>query len=133
MQLLESHSCRWRWLNRLRFSMVDLGMPKLRGGCLSFPPRSILIAMGLLLVSSLTAVPLVAQGETTSAIVGSVSDPAGAAIAGATVTITSTDTAMKRSAKTDEAGRFNFPQLRPGSYSVRAEADMFEAQQNRSE
>jgi hypothetical protein len=112
--------------------MVNLGMPKLRGGRSLFPPRFILIPMGLLLISSLTAVELVAQGETTSAIVGSVSDPAGAAIAGATVTITSTDTAMKRSAKTDEAGRFNFPQLKPGSYSVRAEAGRFEAQQNNS-
>ena len=112
--------------------MIDLGMPKLRDGRFSFSSHAALIALGLLLMSSLTAVPLVAQGETTSAIVGSVSDPAGAAIAGATVTITSTDTAMKRSAKTDDAGRFNFPQLRPGSYSVRAEADRFEPQQNNS-
>jgi hypothetical protein len=54
-----------------------------------------------------------AQGETTSAIVGSVSDPTGAAIAGAKVTITSTDNGLKRSVKTDSAGRFNFPQLKP--------------------
>jgi hypothetical protein len=77
-------------------------------------------------------VPLLAQGETTSAIVGSVSDRTGAAIAGATVTVTGTDTGMKRSVKTDDAGRFNFPQLKPGSYSVRAEADRFEVQQNNS-
>ena len=112
--------------------MIDLGMPKLKGGRFSFSPHAALIALALLLMSSLTAIPLVAQGETTSAIVGSVSDPAGAAIAGAIVTITSTGTAMKRSAKTDDAGRFNFPQLRPGSYSVRAEADRFEPQQNNS-
>jgi hypothetical protein len=77
-------------------------------------------------------VPLLAQGETTSAIVGSVSDRTGAAIAGATVTVTGMDTGMKRSVKTDDAGRFNFPQLRPGSYSVTAEADRFEVQQNNS-
>jgi Carboxypeptidase regulatory-like domain len=70
------------------------------------------------------------QGETTSAIVGSVSDPQGAAISGATVTITSTDNGMARSARTDDAGRFNFPQLKPGSYSVKAEAVRFDAQQN---
>ena len=102
------------------------------GGHFSFSAGSALIALWPLLMSSFTAPPLAAQGETTSAIVGSVSDPAGAAIAAATVTITSTDNAMKRSAKTDAAGRFNFPQLRPGSYSVRAEADKFEAQQNNS-
>src|SRR5438270_3217526 len=59
-----------------------------------------------------------AQGETTSAIVGSVSDSTGAAIAGANVTITSRENGLKRCVKTDNAGRFNFPQLRPGPYSV---------------
>ena len=29
-------------------------------------------------------------------------------------------------AKTDEAGRFNFPQLKPGAYAVRIEAQGFE-------
>jgi hypothetical protein len=69
-----------------------------------------------------------AQGETTSAIVGTVVDPSGAAIAGATVTIIRTETGSKRGAKTDAAGRFNFPQLQPGSYSVKADAEGFEPQ-----
>src|SRR5579872_132500 len=73
-----------------------------------------------------------AQGETTSAIVGTVADPSGAAIAGATVTIFRTENGSKRSALTDNAGRFNFPQLQPGSYSVRVEAEGFEAQINAS-
>ncbi len=73
-----------------------------------------------------------AQGETTSAIVGTVSDPSEAAIAGAAVTIVGTETGSKRSAKTDDAGRFNFPQLKPGSYSVKAEAEGFEPQTNES-
>src|SRR5947207_9059695 len=75
---------------------------------------------------------LSAQGETTSAIVGSVSDPTGAAMAGAKVTITSTENGLKRSVKTDSAGRFNFPQLKPGPYSVKVEADPFEVQDNDS-
>src|SRR5438132_3380993 len=74
--------------------------------------------------------PVMAQGETTGAIVGSVTDPAGAAIPGATVTVTSSDNGMKRSVKTDDSGRFTFPQLKPGIYSVKVEADRFEAQQN---
>ncbi len=73
-----------------------------------------------------------AQGETTSAIVGSVTDPTGAGIPGATVTITSIENGLKRSVKTDDSGRFSFPQLKPGTYSVKAEADRFEAQQNNS-
>ena len=71
---------------------------------------------------------LLAQGETTSAIVGTVADPTGAAIAGAAVTITELDTEWKRSASTDPAGRFSFPQLKPGVYSVQAEAEGFARQ-----
>ena len=71
-----------------------------------------------------------AQGETTSAIVGQVTDASGAAVPGATVTITSPTTGLQRSLKTDDGGRFNFPQLRPGTYSVKVEAEGFDQQQN---
>src|SRR5580700_3058964 len=70
------------------------------------------------------------QGETTSAIVGQVSDASGGAVPQATVTVTNKDTGLKRSAKTDDSGRFNFPQLKPGPYSVRVEAEGFAPQQN---
>jgi hypothetical protein len=69
------------------------------------------------------------QGETTSAILGQVNDPTNAAVPGATVTITNQETGLKRVAKTDDAGHFNFPQLKPGAYSVKAEAVGFAAQQ----
>ncbi len=72
------------------------------------------------------------QGETTSAIGGSVTDITGAAIPGARVTLTSVDNGMKRTVRADDNGRFNFPQLKPGPYSVKVEADQFEAQENRS-
>src|ERR1700680_2264736 len=71
-----------------------------------------------------------AQGETTSAIVGQVSDASGAAVPGATVTIHDTGTGLQRTATTDDSGRFNFPQLKPGTYTVRVEAQGFEPQQN---
>ena len=71
-----------------------------------------------------------AQGETTSAIVGQVTDATNAAVPGAKVTITSRETGLTRSVQTDAAGRFNFPQLKPGAYSVRVEAEGFETQQN---
>ena len=70
------------------------------------------------------------QGETTSAIVGQVTDATNAAIPGATVTITNCETALQRSAKTDDEGRFNLPQLKPDTYSVRVEAAGFASQQN---
>ncbi len=83
----------------------------------------------LALVAVLTAQAL-GQGETTSAIVGQVTDVSGAVIPAATVTITDRDTGMKRNARTDDAGRYSFPQLKPGNYSVRVEAPGFGPQKN---
>ena len=71
-----------------------------------------------------------AQGETTSAITGQVTDATNAAIAGASVTVTNTDTGLRRSLETDEQGRFNFPQLTPGTYEVKVEAKGFETQED---
>lgn len=51
---------------------------------------------------------------------------------GATVTVTNKETGLKRAARTDESGRFNFPQLKPGTYSVKVEAQGFEPQENDS-
>jgi Carboxypeptidase regulatory-like domain len=68
------------------------------------------------------------QGETTSAILGQVTDQSGAPIAGSAVSITNRDTGLRRSLKTDEQGRFDFPQLAPGTYSVNVEADGFNPQ-----
>ncbi len=73
---------------------------------------------------------LFSQGETTSAIVGQVTDATSAAIPGALVTITNHETGLQRRATADEQGRFNFPQLKPGAYSVKAEAEGFDPQQN---
>jgi hypothetical protein len=70
------------------------------------------------------------QGETTSAIIGQVSDASGAAVPSATVTVTNKETGLRRNASTDESGRFNFPQLKPGTYTVKVEAEGFEPQQN---
>jgi hypothetical protein len=71
-----------------------------------------------------------AQGETTSAIVGQVNDASGAAVPNATVTITDRASGLERSATTDDSGRFNFPQLKPGTYAVNVTAEGFKQQQN---
>ncbi len=69
-----------------------------------------------------------AQGETTSAIVGEVRDASDAALPGATVTIVNRDTGLQRTAVADRAGRFDFPQLKSGSYRVEATAPGFDRQ-----
>jgi len=78
-------------------------------------------------VVCLLSVHALGQGETTSAIQGQASDSTGAVVSSATVTITSVDTGSKRSAKTNDAGWFNFPQVKPGAYEVDIEAQGFEA------
>src|SRR6202021_882955 len=82
----------------------------------------------LAVVASVLPSEAVAQGETTSAIVGQVRDTTNAVVPGATVAISNLETGLRRTAKTDDAGRFNFPQLKPGVYSVKAEAQGFEPQ-----
>ncbi len=71
---------------------------------------------------------LYGQGETTSAIAGMVGDPSGAAVPGAKVTAVGTENGLKRAVQTDDAGRFSFPQLKPGSYAVKVEAEGFAPQ-----
>ena len=68
------------------------------------------------------------QGETTTAIAGQIADQTGAAVAGATVVVAGAGTGLKRTAHTDDSGRFSFPQLKPGTYTVEVESPGFERQ-----
>jgi len=90
------------------------------------------VALVVLSMACLIPTAAWAQGETTSAIVGEVRDATGAVVAGASVTITNHEIGLKREAKTDGAGRFDFPQLKPGTYTVRVEAHGFEPRQDDS-
>ena len=92
--------------------------------------RVIRLALILPVLISLFPSQARAQGETTSAIAGEVMDASDAVVPGAIVAVTNHETGLKRSAYTDNAGRFNFPQLKPGTYSVKVQAEGFEPQQN---
>ncbi len=95
-----------------------------------FMTRAVHFALFMLTVTCLLPEEALAQGETTSAIVGEVRDATKAVVPSATVTITNHETGLKRSARTDDAGRFNFPQLKPGTYSVIVEARGFDPGRN---
>ena len=84
----------------------------------------------VVLFLALLPMKTLAQGETTSAIVGQVSDASGAAVPGAMVTIHNMETGLQRAAISDDSGRFSFTQLKPGIYTVRVEAQGFEPQHN---
>jgi len=80
--------------------------------------------IALLLCLIVSCVPLAAQ-TTTGSIVGTVSDPSGAVISGATVTITNIDTGIAIKTTTDSAGDYVVTPLQIGRYSVTVEAAGF--------
>jgi hypothetical protein len=87
-----------------------------------------LIRAALLLGVALPAVAVAApaahaQDYTNVTASGRVTDEAGAPIVGATVTITSSDRGITRSAQTNESGAYSIAQLAPGAYDFRITAD----------
>ncbi|MFN0138910.1 MAG: carboxypeptidase regulatory-like domain-containing protein [Pyrinomonadaceae bacterium] len=72
---------------------------------------------GLLLLLAQAAI----QAQTTGSLSGSVSDPNGAAVIGATVTLKNNATGEGRTTTTNDRGTFAFSNLNPGLYSVTVE------------
>jgi outer membrane receptor protein involved in Fe transport len=64
----------------------------------------------------------------TGSIQGTVSDSSGAVIAGASVTVTSTQTNIVRPVRANDQGRYQAPDLIVGSYEVQATAPGFQTQ-----
>jgi Carboxypeptidase regulatory-like domain len=81
-------------------------------------------AMAVLLVAFF-AVPA-ARAQYRASLRGVVSDPTGAVIPGATVTLTNTETAEKQVSTTDDSGIYNFNALPPGKFSLTVERDGFQ-------
>ena len=90
---------------------------------LRFTP--ILRSAGLVgLLISLVAITAFSQ-QTTGTLHGTVNDPSGAVVAGATVTVTNPETGAERAAETNSNGVFDFQALQPGKYTVSVEAKGF--------
>jgi Carboxypeptidase regulatory-like domain len=82
----------------------------------------IIIAVFVLWITA----PLFAQSTVaTGSIQGALTDPSGAVVAGAKITITNKDTGQVLHVTTSSAGTYNSGALVPGEYSVRAEAAGF--------
>ena len=82
----------------------------------------------LLLIGVCSASAVFSQSTTLGSIVGTVSDPSGAAIAGARARVLNTQTGVAREAQTDENGHFSVLSLIPGIYSVEVSAANFQKQ-----
>jgi hypothetical protein len=77
------------------------------------------LMFAVLLISS-----TMAFGQSSS-LSGTVIDPQGNAVAGATITATNVATGTARAATTSKEGAYQIPQLAPGTYRVRAEGSGF--------
>lgn len=60
---------------------------------------------------------------------GTITDPSGALLPGAQVTITDVGTGTSRSTTTDASGYYTFPNLAPGTYSVKGQKEGFSSTQ----
>jgi len=69
-------------------------------------------------VLALGTAPMWAQSTSTGTIVGTVTDPSNAVVNGATVTLTDTSTKAARQATTNDAGRYIFVDVAPGTYDL---------------
>jgi hypothetical protein len=79
----------------------------------------------LLLALALVIPGIVCAQVPTGAITGFVTDSTGARLAGASVTITSNETGLKRTVVTSDVGNYSAAVLLPGPYEVAAEASGF--------
>src|SRR5215831_3630661 len=80
----------------------------------------------VLLVSQSVGAPLLAQQTVTSAsLSGRITDPGGAAVSGASLTATNPETNQKLTTTSNSDGRYYFPYLQVGTYTLDVSAAGF--------
>src|SRR5216683_460359 len=89
--------------------------------------KKVAISPWILLLVLLTGVAAFAQ--TTASVIGTVTDPTGAAVVGASVTVKNAAQGIARSATTGASGGYEVPALPPGVYSVQVTMKGFQSQQ----
>ena len=82
----------------------------------------------LMLAASFCVTAMAQAGPSSSEIKGKVTDPNGAVLSGATVTVTDADKGVSRTTTTDAEGDYRFLNLPPGNYNLRVQATGFGAQ-----
>ena len=87
--------------------------------------RILRIAAGAACLWMLTASPTARAQQASGAITGTVSDPAGSAVVGATVTVRDVDRGTIWKTLSNSAGNYDFPQISVGNMQVSAEAQGF--------
>jgi hypothetical protein len=103
-------------LARRKVLMIGHASNRCAGGCAVV--RSVFLAF--IALAAVLAIPGTGRAQVLySNIVGTVTDPSGAAVPGATVTVTQEETGLVRSAVTGPSGTFTITTLPSGTYDVR--------------
>lgn len=72
----------------------------------------------VVLVCFLSTLSAWAQSTSSGTVAGAITDPSGAVVAGATVTLTDPSTSTSRTATTNTTGRYYFADVTPGTYNI---------------
>src|SRR5579859_2531120 len=80
--------------------------------------RVALLLAALFCLFAVTPSSLFGHAVNSGTVAGTVTDPSGGAVVGATVTLTDTSTSIPRTATTNESGRYFFANVPPGTYNV---------------
>src|SRR5437016_2681883 len=80
--------------------------------------RVVLVVVALSCLCVLTPSGLFSQSASTGTVAGTVTDPSGAAVVGATVALVDPSTNDTRTTTTNDAGRFIFANVVPGTYNA---------------
>src|SRR3984885_12008721 len=89
----------------------------------------IIASLALLVIALMMAPSLVAQSLVSGDLTGTVTDPSGAVVSGATVTLKSDATGATRTTTSNASGAYRFSLLQPGSYTITANASGFSKSQ----
>src|SRR5947209_7609943 len=74
--------------------------------------------LATLLLTALFAVQMLGQTIVTGDVTGTVTDPSGAVVSGATVTLKNADSGTTQTTTTNQTGAFRFALLKPGEYKL---------------
>jgi hypothetical protein len=83
--------------------------------------RWLTLILGVMMIGASGVQAQVESGK----LVGTVGDASGAVVAGATVTVTETQTNAERKTTSNSGGEFVVTELKPGTYTVKAEREGF--------
>ncbi len=97
---------------------------------LRWPAQAVLtLSLAVMALTATSATSAYAQGTDTGTVTGKVTDPSGALIPGATITLINTSTKEKLTTVTNNDGVYTLPGVPPATYSITANKAGFSTDQ----